>query len=83
MTCAARSFSHPTRDVPACREYIGPVLVAAVIIVLAIRPSVGAMEERLLLRPEHVVMGTLAWGPVDYVIFYRLFMIIVAEVSCT
>ena len=41
------------------------------------------MEERLLLRPEHVVMGTLAWGPVDYVIFYRLFMIIVAEVSCT
>ena len=65
-----------------CREYIGPVLVAAVIIVLAIRPAVGAIQERLLLRPEQAVLGTLAWGPVDYVVFYRLFMIIVAEVGC-
>ncbi|CAL8466482.1 g6018 [Coccomyxa elongata] len=51
----------------------------AVLIVLGIRPAVGAMVERLLLRPEHAVLGMLAWGPVDYAIFYRQFMIIVTE----
>ncbi len=57
------------------------MLVTAVLIVLGIRPPVGAMVGRLLLCPEHAVLGKLAWGPVDYAIFYRHFMIIVAEVT--
>ena len=63
-----------------CREYIDPVLVTAIIIVLAIKPEAGAITERLLLRPDYEVLGRLAWGPVDYVIFYRQFMTIVTEV---
>lgn len=66
----------------ACREFIGPLLHAAILIARALHPGFQKSVYRLGLRPELTVIGRHGFGPVDYILMYRAFMIVVAEV-CT
>lgn len=68
-----------------CREFISPLLHAAVLIACKIHPEFQRSVHGLRLFPELTVTGRHGIGPIDYILKYRQFMIVVAEVciDCT
>jgi len=57
------------------REFISPVLALALLVARAVTSDSSSAE----LVPEYPLEGTVAWGPVDYVVLYRELAIIVVE----
>jgi hypothetical protein len=58
------------------REFISPVLALALLVARAVTSD----SSNAVLVPEYPLEGTVAWGPVDYVVLYRELAIIVVEV---
>ena len=67
------------KAVGECREYIGPLLHAAILIACVLHPEFQMSVHRLRLCPELTVTGRHGFGPVDYILMYRAFMVVVAE----
>lgn len=63
-----------------CRALVTPILAQAVLLARA-NLSRGPGGDLPVLSPEHGLSGTKAWGPVDYIILYRLLAIVVVEVG--
>lgn len=61
-----------------CRALVTPVLAQAVLLARA-NLSRGSGADLPVLSPEHGLSGTKAWGPVDYIILYRMLAIVVVE----
>lgn len=63
------------------RDFISPILVAAVLVARVLGPEAPATarDKDLLLQPEYHIIGSEAWGPIDYVIYFCRLVLIVAE----
>lgn len=61
----------------ACRDFITPVLVDALLIARKIGPQTGRLE----LVTEMEFFGRKAWGPIDYVALFKTFAVIFGEVN--
>lgn len=58
---------------------ITPVLTVAILLARAhLKRDVGGHVPQL--SPERMLVGTKGWGPVDYVIVYRMLAVVVVEV---
>ena len=60
----------------ATRDFISPVLAAALLVARSVMPKGG----NLFMRPEYHIVGKMAWGPIDYIILYYTLAVVIAEV---